>query len=262
MPAASREEDDVLDPFGQPQSVVVLGGTSDIAGAVVDRLCARRCRTVVLAGRDPDRLGIASARAKDAGASQVAEVVFDAREVTRAPATVDRCFVSAGDVDLVLIAVGVLSGRRDERDATHAADVAAVTYAWPVAAATRAAALLHDQGYGRIVVLSSVAGVRVRRANFLYGSAKAGLDVFALQLGDAAREGGVTVQVVRPGFVRTKMTAGIPAAPFATTPEEVADAVVAGLATSARVIWVPPVLGPLFALLNRLPEALWSRLPG
>lgn len=252
----------MLDAFGQPQSIVVLGGTSDIAGAVVDRLCARRCRTVVLAGRDPERLAAAAARAEAAGAARVARVVFDALDVVGAAATVEECFAKAGDVDAVLVAVGVLSGRQNELDAAHAADVASVTYAWPVAAITRAAALLADQGYGKIVVLSSVAGVRVRRANFVYGSAKAGLDAFALELSDALHDTGVTVQVVRPGFVLTKMTEGIPAAPLATTAEAVADAVVAGLGTRSTVVWAPPVLRPLFAVLRRLPATLWKRLPG
>jgi decaprenylphospho-beta-D-erythro-pentofuranosid-2-ulose 2-reductase len=252
----------VLDAFGQPQSIVVLGGTSDIAIAVVERLCAQRCRTVVLAGRDRDRLAAAAARAEAAGAQRVARVVVDAADARSAAPAVEQCFDAAGDVDVVLVAVGVLSSRRDELDAGRAAEVAAVTYAWPVAAATRAAALLVAQGHGRIVVLSSVAGVRVRRANFVYGSAKAGLDAFALGLADALEGTGVTLQVVRPGFVRTKMTDGLPAAPFATTAEGVADAVVAGLGTPATVIWVPPVLRPVFAVLARVPSALWKRLPG
>ncbi len=260
----------MLDAFGQPQSIVVLGGTSDIAGAVVDRLCARRCRTVVLAGRDAERLAESAARAEEAGAERVAQVVVDATDVPGAAASVERCFAAAGDVgaggdgnvDVVLVAVGVLSGREDELDAAHAARVAAVTYAWPVAAITRAAALLAEQGYGRIVVLSSVAGVRVRRANFVYGSAKAGLDAFARGLGDALQGTGVSVQVVRPGFVRTKMTEGMPAAPFATTADAVADVVVAGLGTPASVLWAPPVLRAVFAVLSRLPAAIWRRLPG
>lgn len=251
----------MLDAFGQPQSIVVLGGTSDIAGAVVERLCARRCRTVVLAARDVERLHFSATRAKEAGADQAVEVVFDAREVASAPTTVDRCFEAAGEVDVVLIAVGVLSGRQNERHAAHSAEVAAVTYAWPVAAATRAAELLVEQGFGRVVFISSVAGVRVRRANFVYGSAKAGLDAFALGLAEVVRGSGVTVQVVRPGFVRTKMTAGMPVAPLATTPEVVADAVVSGLSTSEQIVWVPRALRPLFAVLTRVPETIWKRLP-
>ncbi len=85
-----------------------------------------------------------------------------------------------------------------------------------------AAGRLRSQGQGRIVVLSSVAGVRVRRANFLYGASKAGLDAFTRGLAEATRGSGVRVQVVRPGFVRTKMTVGLRPAPFAASPEDVA----------------------------------------
>ena len=94
--------------------------------------------------------------------------------------------------------------------------------------------MLRGQGHGRILVLSSVAGYRVRRSNFVYGAAKAGLDGFAKGLGEAVRGTGVSVHVVRPGFVRTKMTEGRPAAPFAVGPDRVAEDVVRGLERDRR----------------------------
>ena len=252
----------MLDPFGQPQSMVVLGGTSDIARAVVRALVPKRCKTVVLTGRDGAALAEAAAEAAEAGADHVPTVTFDAREVDRAAQTVDECFAAAGEVDVVLLAVGVLSRREHELDPAHVAEVATVGFSWPVTALATAAAHLQEQGHGRIVVLSSVAGVRVRRSNFPYGAAKAGLDGFALGLAEAVRGTGVAVQVVRPGFVRTKMTTGMPAAPMATTADAVADAVVGGLASGAPVIWVPPTLRYVFAGLRPLPSALWRRVPG
>ena len=99
---------------------------------------------------------------------------------------------------------------------------------------------MRRQGHGTIVVLSSVAAERPRRANFVYGASKAGLDAFAQGLGDALVGAGVHVLVVRPGFVRTKMTAGRAAAPFAVTPDAVADAIAGGLRSGAHTIWVPP----------------------
>lgn len=252
----------MLDAFGRPQSMVVLGGTSDIAQAVVQELAPGRLATVVLAGRDEGRLAEAAGRAKAAGVDHVPTVTFDARDVASATAAVDECFAAAGDVDVVLMAVGVLSRRQDELDAAHTAEVATAGYTWPATALTAAAARLKEQGHGRIVVLSSVAGVRVRRSNFAYGSAKAGLDGFALGLGEALRGTGVGVQVVRPGFVRTKMTAGMAEAPLATTPEAVAEAIVAGLASGQPVIWVPPALKWLFFVLRQLPAAIFRRLPG
>ena len=254
----------MLDAFGQPQTLVVLGGTSDIAGAIVGSLAAGRCRSVVLAGRDAAALGGAADRAREAGAEVVETVVFDATDVGHAGETVERCFAAAGGpVDMVLVAVGLLGDQhRDEVDAGRVAELITVNFTWPAAAAAAAADRLRGQGQGRIVVLSSVAGVRVRRANFLYGAAKAGLDAFARGLAEATRGSGVGVQVVRPGFVRTKMTAGLRPAPLAASPEEVAEAVRRGCGTDRPVIWAPPVLRWAFLVLRHLPQPLWRRLPG
>jgi decaprenylphospho-beta-D-erythro-pentofuranosid-2-ulose 2-reductase len=113
-----------------------------------------------------------------------------------------------------------------------------------------------------MVVLSSVAGYRVRRANFVYGSAKAGLDAFALGLGEALRGTGVSAHLVRPGFVHTKMTEGRPPAPFAVGPDRVATDIVRGLERGQAVIWSPPLLGWVFPALRLLPQSAWRRLPG
>ncbi|HVC13847.1 MAG TPA: SDR family NAD(P)-dependent oxidoreductase [Acidimicrobiales bacterium] len=252
----------MLDAFGQPQSAVVLGGTSDLAGAIVDALVRRHCKTVVLAGRDEARLASASRAAGDAGADHVATVRFDALDVADATRAVDECFDAAGPVDLVLLAVGVLSSERDELDAARTADVVTATYSWPAVALTRAASRLREQGYGRIVVLSSVAAVRVRRQNFVYASAKAGLDAFAIGLSEALRGSGVVVQVVRPGRVPTKMTAGLPKAPLSTTPEAVARVVVDGLESGAQVVWAPPLARWALLVARAVPQAIWRRLPG
>jgi decaprenylphospho-beta-D-erythro-pentofuranosid-2-ulose 2-reductase len=120
---------------------------------------------------------------------------------------------------------------------------------------------MRRQGHGTLVVLSSVAAERTRRANFVYGSTKAGLDGFAQGLGDALAGSGAHVLVVRPGFVPTRMTAGRPPAPLATTPEAVAAATVAGIAAGKDVVWVPPVLRYVFALFRHLPRRLWRKLP-
>lgn len=252
----------MLDAFGQPQSAVILGGSSDLATAIVAALARRRCKSVVLAGRDEKRLADAARAASDAGAEQVSTVRFDARDVGDAPRAVDESFAAAGTVDLVLMAVGVLSHQRDELDPARTEEVAATTYAWPVVALTRAAALLREQGQGRIVVLSSVAAVRVRRPNFVYASAKAGLDAFCTGLDEALRGTGVGVQIVRPGRVPTKMTAGLPKAPMSTTPEAVAQAVVAGLESGAPVVWAPPASRWAMAVARFVPQPLWRRIPG
>ena len=200
------------DAFGRPQSVVVLGGTSDIAGAVLERW-SDRCRSLVLAGRDHAELEKVAARFRSS-TSQVATLTFDAASGD-AQGTIARCFDAASEpVDVVVMAVGELGQQEiDEREPDRVADVVTINFTWPAAALTAAAESLRRQGHGRIIVLSSVAGVRVRRANYVYGAAKYGLDGFAQGLSETLDGSGVSLHLVRPGFVRTKMTAGRPAAP-------------------------------------------------
>jgi decaprenylphospho-beta-D-erythro-pentofuranosid-2-ulose 2-reductase len=251
------------DAFGRPQSVVVLGGSSDIALEIVGLLAAGRCRSLVLAGRDGPGLTQAAARLQSSVA-RVERVPFDAAEADDADQTVVRCFDAAGEaVDLVIVAVGELGFQEvDETDPARIIRMLTVNLTWPAAAMAAAAARLERQGHGCIVVLSSVAGYRVRRSNFVYGSAKAGLDGFAQGLGEALVGTGVSVHIVRPGFVRTKMTAGRPTAPFAVGPERVAADVVRGLGSGKAVIWSPGVLQWVFPALRLLPQALWRRVPG
>ena len=253
------------DAFGRPQSALVLGGTSDIAQAILAQLVPGGCRDVVLAGRDPERLARAAETLRSAGAEQVAVVTVDAADLAGVGAAVDSCVKAFGgrDIDLVIVAVGVLGDQEDDEHSPSAVvDRLSVGFTWPAAALAGLADHLRDQGHGRILVLSSVAGVRVRRANYVYGSAKAGLDGYAVGLAEALRGSGVIVQVVRPGFVHTKMTEGRPAAPFSVSPDAVADAVLAGLGTGHTVIWVPSTLKFVFAALVNLPQTLWRRLPG
>ena len=248
--------------FGQPQSLVVLGGSSDIARAVTRKLCAARTETVVLAGRDPARLDEAAAEARDYGATRTATVVFDATDPTDAARAVGDAFDAAGGpVDLVVVAVGLLGRQREwEDDAARAAEMALVNYAWPVAALAEVRRRLVAQGHGRILVMSSVAAIRVRRSSYLYSGAKAGLDRLCVGLADSLEGTGVSLQILRPGFVRSKMTTGEPEIPFTTGVNEVAETVLAGLASGDRVIWSPPILRYVFFVLRHLPAPIWRRL--
>ena len=112
-----------------------------------------------------------------------------------------------------------------------------------------------------MVVFSSVAGVRVRRANYVYGSAKAGLDGFASGLSDALHGTGVRLLIVRPGFVIGRMTAGMDPAPLSSTPAQVAAATTLALTRGRRTVWVPWALRPLFFGMRLLPQSVWRRMP-
>lgn len=249
------------DAVGAVQSVLVLGGGSEIAQAIVDRLVAARCRTVVAGVRDPVAMAPALARWRAAGATTAEAVPFDALDPAGHQATVDAAFARFGDLDLVILAFGVLGDQTTfDADPVAAADAARANYVGSVSAGLATAQRFRTQGHGVLLVLSSVAGVRARADNFVYGSTKAGLDAFAQGLGDALVGTGARVVVVRPGFVKGRMTEGMTPAPFATTPDEVADAVVAGLARGREVIWVPALLGPLFTVMANLPRGVWRRV--
>jgi decaprenylphospho-beta-D-erythro-pentofuranosid-2-ulose 2-reductase len=250
----------VKDAFGAPQSLLLLGGTSEIGLATARRLIARRTRTVWLAGRPSPALDAAAASLRALGA-QAHVVPFDALDPDTHEDVLGKVFAE-GDVDAVVLAFGVLGDQaRDEQEPLAAVRVARTNYAGAVSSALVCGTALQRQGHGSLVVLSSVAGERARRSNFIYGSSKAGLDAFAQGLGDALRPAGVQVLVVRPGFVRGRMTAGLPEAPLSTTPEAVATAIEAGLRRRAEIIWVPGTLRPVMAALRHLPRAVFRRLP-
>ncbi|MFG3100401.1 decaprenylphospho-beta-D-erythro-pentofuranosid-2-ulose 2-reductase [Streptomyces sp. NPDC048182] len=248
------------DAFGIPQSLLVLGGTSEIALAAARRLVARRTRTVWLAGRPSPALDRAAEELGGLGA-EVRTVAFDALDPASHEEALGKVFAE-GDVDLVLLAFGVLGDQaHDEREPLDAVRVAQTNYTGAVSAGLLSARALQAQGHGSLVVLSSVAGERARRANFIYGSSKAGLDAFAQGLGDALHGTGVHVMVVRPGFVRTKMTEGMEEAPLATTPEAVATAIELGLRRRSETVWVPGALRVVMAAVRHLPRGLFRRLP-
>jgi decaprenylphospho-beta-D-erythro-pentofuranosid-2-ulose 2-reductase len=244
------------------RTALVLGGNSDIALACLRSLRLVGLEHAVLAVRHParDERGLREALP----GTQVTVVRWDATDATAHHALVHDAARELGDLDVVLCAVGMLGHHAGLGMSPEAVDeMARTNFAGPAAALAAAADHLCAQGHGTIVVLSSVAGVRPRRSNYVYGASKAGLDAYAHGLADAARSHNVAVIVVRPGFVRSKMTTGLPLAPFATDPDTVGAAVAAAVARArSATVWVPPILGPLFAIFRVLPSSVWRRIAG
>ena len=250
------------DANGEPQSVLVLGGTSEIGVATAKALVGRRARTVVLAARDPARCSAAADDLRAAGAERVETVAFDARDTGSHAAFVQDVFTRFGDIDMALVAFGVLGDQEQaERDPAQAVEIIETNFTGAASVMTPLARRMVDQGHGTIVVLSSVAGERARKSNFVYGSSKAGIDAFAQGLGDSLAETGVHVMVVRPGFVKTKMTEGMEAVPFSTTADAVADAIAKGLARGSHTVWAPGILRGVMSALRHVPRPVFRKLP-
>ncbi|MFE3543190.1 SDR family NAD(P)-dependent oxidoreductase [Nocardia sp. NPDC059177] len=240
--------------------VLILGGRSEIGVEIARRLAPGR--VVILAARRADALTEEVEQVRAAGASAVHTVEFDADEtVTHAP-LLEKLAAEHGGIATAVLAFGVLGDQaRAEQDPAHAVAVVHTDFVAQVSVLTTLATLLRAQGTGQIVVFGSIAGVRVRRANYVYGSAKAGLDGFASGLGDALHGTGVQLLLVRPGFVIGRMTTGMDPAPLSSTPGQVADAVVRGLAKGSTRVAVPGSLAVAFFVMRLLPQFVWRRMP-
>lgn len=248
------------DALGGVQTVLVLGGTSELALATLTALDLRPGARVVLAGRSPEAM---AAAATEAGVTaSVSTMAWDARDVAGHPLFVEKVFAELGDLDLVLAAAGVLGDQaRAEADPSYAAEVWETNFVGLGAVLLALAGRLRTQGHGVLAVFSSVAGLRGRKANFVYGASKAGLDAFAEGLGASLAGSGARLVLVRPGFVRGRMTAGMPVAPMATTPDIVGATVAAAIRGRATIVHVPRPLGAVFLLMRALPARIFHRLP-
>lgn len=235
--------------------VAIFGGRSEIGLEIAHRLAVGN--TVVLAsrpgGEQPDV----------PGAARVVHVDFDADDVTTHAAVVDGIEAEAGPIDIAVLTFGILGDQaKAEADAAEVVRIVHTDFTAQASLLTVLANRLRTRAAGTLVAFSSVAGQRVRRPNYVYGSAKAGLDGFASGMADALHGSGVDLIIARPGFVIGRMTEGMSPAPFSSTPAQVADAVVARITKGGPVeVWVPWQLRAMFFVAKFVPRALWRRMP-
>ncbi|MDK6259672.1 decaprenylphospho-beta-D-erythro-pentofuranosid-2-ulose 2-reductase [Corynebacterium frankenforstense] len=252
----------MLNAVGQAQNILLLGGTSEIGLAAVTEFLERGPARVILAAReDSPRIEAAAKQVREAGASEVEVIDFDATAFDTHEEVIDKAFAN-GDVDVAIVAFGTL-GDQEELWQNHDKAVASaqVNYTGPVSVGVLLGQRMREQGHGTIVAMSSVAGVRVRRSNFVYGASKAGLDGFYTQLGVALKDSGVNVLVVRPGQVRTKMSAGVKEAPLTVDAKEVGERIVDAVLKGKDIIFVHPAFEAVAGVFNFIPRQIFNRLP-
>lgn len=251
----------MIDAVGNPQSVLLLGGTSEIGLAVVRRFAAGgRPLRVVLAGRGTPRLAESATELERLGCG-VETVEFDALRPDTHAEVVAKAF-AGGDVDVAVVAFGLLGDAEEAwQSVGTAVEMATVNYTAAVSVGVALAGKFGAQGHGAIVALSSVAGERVRRSNFTYGSTMAGRDGFYLGLGEALRPTGARVTVVRPGFVKTRMTDGMSPAPLSVTAEQVADVVADAVRNRRDLVWAPAPMRAVMSVLRHVPRPIFRKLP-
>jgi len=236
--------------------VLLLGGTSEIGLAILSALRLGPDAEVILAGRDVQRL-------EAAGKSLNRPVTvkrYDALETGAHQAfAADVC--AAGAPDLVVAATGILTPQeRLQQDVQLAATMIETNFTGHVTALLAFGEAMRHRGSGTIVVLSSVAAVRPRKFNSVYGATKAAIDAFARGYADSLHGTGVRVLLVRPGFVIGRMTEGMQPAPLATTPAAIGAAVARALNSSKSVVWVPAPLVGLATVMKLIPRPLWRKM--
>ncbi len=258
----------VLDAVGNPQTILLLGGTSEIGLAICERYLQNAHARILLADLpDHPRKDDAIAAMTAAGAKSVEWIDFDGTESDSHPAVIDQAF-AGGDVDVAIVAFGLLGDAEELwQNQRKAVQIAEINYTAAVSVGVLLGEKMRAQGFGLIIAMSSVAGERVRRSNFVYGSTKAGLDGFYLGLGEALREFGVRVLVIRPGQVRTSTTiahwkaAGTKEAPLTVDKEYVANLAVTASARGKELVWAPGAFRYMMMVLRHIPRPIFRKLP-
>jgi len=258
----------VLDAVGNPQTILLLGGTSEIGLAICERYLQNAHARILLADLpDHPRKDDAIAAMTAAGAKSVEWIDFDGTESDTHPAVIDQAF-TGGDVDVAVVAFGLLGDAEELwQNQRKAVQIAEINYTAAVSVGVLVGEKMRAQGFGQIIAMSSAAGERIRRSNFVYGSTKAGLDGFYLGLGEALRDFGVRVLVIRPGQVRTSTTiahwkaTGAKEAPLTVDKEYVANLAVTAAAKGKELVWAPGAFRYVMMVLRHIPRPIFRKLP-
>jgi decaprenylphospho-beta-D-erythro-pentofuranosid-2-ulose 2-reductase len=230
----------MLNGFKNPGRVALVGSNSEIGLAIISQLPENKTREVLLVGRSGE---FALDVTDKAGRERVVADLF-----------------SQGDLDIAVIAVGLLGNNPDLNAANNLLAAMEVNYVGTIHLVELIAERMKLQAHGQILIISSFAQVRPRPDNYGYGSTKAGLDFYARGLASALEGTGVSVKILRPGFVKSKMTAGMESAPFAITAEECGKYGVAALTSKNLVTWAPSLLKYVSIVFRSLPSVIFRKI--
>lgn len=254
LPRRPRGREDIV------RRVLIMGATSAIAEATA-REFAQRGDALFLVARSPDRLEATADDLRLRGAAAVETHLLDARDVAAFPALVERATKSLGGLDHALIAHGTLPDQPAcERSIDVLRDEFEVNALSHMALCTELANRFEAQGRGVIAVISSTAGDRGRRSNYVYGAAKAAVTAFTSGLRQRLHGTGVDVVTIKPGFVDTPMTANLRKSVLWASPGEVAPDIYGAMTRGRTVFYTPWFWSGIMAIIRAIPESLFKRL--
>jgi decaprenylphospho-beta-D-erythro-pentofuranosid-2-ulose 2-reductase len=248
---------------GAVGTIVLFGGTSELGISTVAHLLTPTVQNIVLVSRDIEKAQtVEDDLIKRSPQADITHIRFDGADAESMYAVVEEIVSAVGDIDVAIIAHALLGNDIDGySNPSSVKALLDVNVTATMALMFALAAQMRLQRHGRIALFSSVAGVRVRKANAPYGASKAAIDAFALALDHDLQGSGASVVVIRPGFVHTKMTSGMKVAPFATNAHVVGERAARGISEGQTVVWVPGIMRFIFGVFAVLPRSVWRRLP-
>jgi short-subunit dehydrogenase len=243
------------------KKVLIIGATSSIAASCA-RLWAAEGSEFFLVARSADKLQQTVADLEGRGANAVHQHLMDATDYSAHPRMLADCMAAMGQIDIALVAHGTLPDQAAcERDVNIALQEFANNGTSVIALLTLLANQLETQRCGTLAVISSVAGDRGRQSNYLYGTAKAAVSTFCEGLRARLFKVGVHVITIKPGFVDTPMTQGLPLpALLVARPAEVAKRIVGGVANKVATLYTPGFWALIMMIIRAIPQPVFKRL--
>jgi decaprenylphospho-beta-D-erythro-pentofuranosid-2-ulose 2-reductase len=242
------------------KKILVLGATSGIAEATC-RIWAAQGASLFLVARNPDKLAVVAADLKTRGAAYVDTAVADLDDTPTHAALLTHAINSLGGMDVAYLAHGILGDQAAaEKDFEVAAQILHTNFVSVVSLLTWLANYCVQRHSGVLAVISSVAGDRGRKSNYLYGSSKAGLTAFLDGLRNRVDREGVTVLNIKPGPVKTAMTVGMKNSEKFADVDKVAQSIVAAIDAKKDVLYVPFQWAPIMFVIRHIPERIFKKL--
>jgi decaprenylphospho-beta-D-erythro-pentofuranosid-2-ulose 2-reductase len=243
-----------------PRKILVLGATSGIAEATC-RIWATQGASLFLVARNAEKLAAVAQDLKIRGASYVDTAVADLDDTDKHPALLAHAVNSLTGMDIAYLAHGILGDQAEaEQDFNAAAQILYTNLLAPVSLLTWLANFCVQRHAGTLAVISSVAGDRGRKSNYLYGASKAGLSAFLGGLRNRVDREGVTVLSIKPGPTRTAMTAAMPKSEKFADVDSVAESIVSAIDKRKDVLYVPFQWQPIMFVIRNIPERIFKKL--
>jgi decaprenylphospho-beta-D-erythro-pentofuranosid-2-ulose 2-reductase len=243
-----------------PKRILVLGATSGIAEACC-RIWAARGDSLFLVGRNADKVAAVAADMRTRGASYVDSAIVDLDDTAEHPELLAHAINSLAGLDIAFLPLGILGDQAQaERSFKDADEILQTNFVSPVSLLTWLANYCAQRHSGTLAVVSSVAGDRGRKSNYVYGSAKAGLSAFLGGLRNRIDREGVRVMTIKPGPVKTAMTEGMKGSEKFADVEKVAATIVKAIDAGQDVVYVPGVWRVIMAVIRAIPERVFKKL--